>query len=448
MDEVGYDDTVIVGVQAIPACFDVEQHRVSCPPEAVQVHLQSYDTLLRHPVRTDSGGYRTVSPDELESSLAVAWDVSTDSRTWTLQLRRGVASAQQHELTAHDVKWAWERAFAVNSWSARLARRCGVSTPDVVRVVQPYTLQFRLDEPHPLFPGMLAESLPPIYDLQTVREHCPVGDPWGDEWLRGHTAGFGPYTLEEDCEADEAGLAANLHYWAGAARERRVLLRAVSPGAALAEALWRGSVDLAENLPAADVAGLVQKPGVRVVQFPGCREVLLRLDPSFAPFDQTGVRQALALALPYEEIARDVYGGRVRPVLAEQDAKAARAMLRESGYASGFRMTVFVPQDSPDLEAAAQHIQRAGMKLGLKIVVEIMSRALFAREKASRHLPVYVEERRPLTTLVDAADLEPLPAVEGLLMAQPHDQLPARDNVEGFVRRPDGHPRYYELHKT
>jgi peptide/nickel transport system substrate-binding protein len=399
-------------------------------------------------VRTDSGGHRAVSPDELEPNLAVAWDVSTDHRGWTLQLRRGVASAQQHELTAHDVKWAWERAFALNSWSARLARRCGVSTPDAVQVVQPYTLRFRLEEPHPLFPGVLAAPLPPIYDLETVREHCPVGDPWGDEWLRTHTAGFGPYTLEEGCDAEEAGLAANPDYWAGAAREKRVLLRAVSSGAARAEALWRGSVDLAENLPASEVANLSGKPGVRVVQFPGSREVLLRLDPSFAPFDQPGVRQALALALPYEEVAREVYGGRVRPVLAEQDAKAARGLLRESGYASGFRMTVFVPQDSPDLEAAAQHIQRAGMKLGLKIVVEVMGRALFAREKASRHLPVYVEERRPLATLVPAADLEPLTAVEARLLAQPQDQLPTRDNVEGFVRRPDGHPRYYELHKT
>lgn len=448
MDGFGYDDTVIVGVQAIPACFDVEQHRASCPPEVLQVHVQSYDTLLRHPVRTDSGGYRTLNLEELEPGLALSWELSTDGRTYTLQLRRSVLSAQKHELTAHDVKWAWERAFALNSWSARFARRCGVSTPDAVKVVQPYTLQFRLDEPHRLFPSLLAEPLPPIYDLETVREHCPVGDPWGDAWLRSHTAGFGPYTLEDGSDAEEAGLTANVDYWAGPAREKRVLLRAVSPGSARAEALRRGSVDLAENLSAAEVQSIAKKQGIRVIQFPGYREILMRVDPSFAPFDQPQVRRAVALALPYVEVGRDVFGERTRPVLAEQDPRTARALLRESGYGSGFRMTLYVPQDNPDLEATAQIIQRSGMRLGLKIVVEVMSPGLFVREKASRHLPVYLEERRPLTSVLAASELEPLTAVEAFLLARPHEDLPARDNIAGFVRRPDGHPRYYELYKT
>ncbi|HVA26117.1 MAG TPA: ABC transporter substrate-binding protein, partial [Chloroflexota bacterium] len=266
---------MIVGVQAIPACFDVEQHRVSCPPVAVQVHFQSYDTLLRHPVRTDSGGYRAANPRELEPGMALSWDVSPDHRTYSLQLRRSVASARGHEFTAHDVKWAWERAFALNSWSARAARYCGVSTPDAVRVANPYTIQFRLEEPHSLFPGMLAAPLPPIYDLEAVREHCPVGDPWGDTWLRSHTAGFGPYSLEDGSNAEEAGLAANMDYWEGVAREKRVLLRAITAGSARSEALCRGSIDVADGLPAAELEGLAAKRGVRLAQFPGCRQTLL-----------------------------------------------------------------------------------------------------------------------------------------------------------------------------
>jgi len=439
---------VIVGVQAIPACFDVEQHRVSCPPVAVQVHFQSYDTLLRHPVRTDSGGYRAANPRELEPGMALSWDVSPDHRTYSLQLRRSVASARGHEFTAHDVKWAWERAFALNSWSARAARYCGVSTPDAVRVANPYTIQFRLEEPHSLFPGMLAAPLPPIYDLEAVREHCPVGDPWGDTWLRSHTAGFGPYSLEDGSNAEEAGLAANMDYWEGVAREKRVLLRAITAGSARSEALCRGSIDVADGLPAAELEGLAAKRGVRLAQFPGCRQTLLRVDPAFAPFDQPLVRQALVLALPYEDITRDVYAGRATPVPAEQDARMARSLLREAGYGSGFRLTLHVPQDSSDLEAAAQLIQRTGMRLGLKIVVESMNRGLFAREKASRHLTVYLEERRPLAALLDAAELEPMPQVDALLLAQPHNQFLARDNVEGFVRRADGHPRYFELRKS
>jgi peptide/nickel transport system substrate-binding protein len=440
---------VIVGVQAIPACFDVEHHRVSCPPEALTVHFQAYDTLLRHPVRADTEGFRAADAGDLQPGLATDWEASPDGRSYTFQLRQGVLSAQGHELTAHDVKWSWERAFALNSWSARASRACGVTSPDDVRVVQPYTLQFRIEEPHPLFPAMLATPLPPIYDLETVRQHCPVGDPWGDAWLRGHVAGFGPYTLEEGADAEEAALEANTSFWEGAARDRRVLLRTIAASSARADALWRGSVDVADGLSAADLPALAGKPEVRLWQFPGWRQVVLRIDAAFAPFDQTPVRQALALALPYEEIGRQVFNAaQGKPVRAEQDQRAARALLREAGYASGFRMTINVPQGDPDLEATAQIIQRDLMRLDLKVVVERLDRPLFTREKASRHLPIYLEERHAMSPLLAIDDLEPLPQVEALLVAQPADCFAARANLEGFVRRADGQPRYAELWKA
>jgi len=440
---------VIVGVQAIPACFDVEQHRVSCPPEALAVHFQAYDTLLRHPVRADTEGFRAADASDLEPGLAHAWEASTDGHTYTFQLRQGVVSAEGHELTAHDVKWSWDRAFALNSWSARASRACGVTSPDDVRVVQPHILQFRLAEPHPRFPAMLATPLPPIYDLETVRQHCPVGDPWGDAWLRGHVAGFGAYALEEGADAEEAALDANLTYWEGPARERRVLLRAMPASSARADSLWRGSLDAADGLSMADLPALEGKPEVRLWQFPGSRQVVLRVDAAFAPFDQAPVRQALALALPYEEIGRQVFtSAHSRPVRAEQDQRAARTLLREAGYASGFRMTINVPQGDPDLEATAQIIQRDLMRLDLKVVVERLDRPLFTREKASRHLPIYLEERRAVAPLLSIEEMEPLPQVETLLLAQPADCFATRANVEGFVRRPDGQPRYMELWKA
>src|SRR6185437_13310429 len=174
--------------------------------------------------------------------------------------------------------------------------------------------------------------------------------------------------------------------------------------------------------------------------FPGWRQVVLRVDAAFAPFDQAPVRQALTLALPYEEIGRQAFSAAgSKPVRAEQDQRAARTLLREAGYASGFRMTINVPQGDPDLETTAQIIQRDLMRL---------DRPLFTREKASRHLPIYIEERRALTPLLAIDDLEPLPQVEVLLLAQPADCFATRANVEGFVRRADGQPRYVELWKA
>jgi peptide/nickel transport system substrate-binding protein len=438
---------VIVGVRTIPACFDVEQSRCNCPPEALEAHLQTYDTLLRRPLRTDSGGHRSLDPETLQPGLAQSWDQSADGRTVSLQLRRSVLSPAGNELTAHDVKWSWERAFALSSWSARAARLCGVTTPDAVRVAQTYTVQFRLPDPCPLLPALLATAFPPIHDLEEVRRHCPIGDPWGDAWLRGHAAGFGPYTLDEVIVDEEAHLAANANYWEGAAREKRMLLRAIPSGAERADALARGSVDVAADLPAAGIASVGCKPGVRLTQFGSARQVVLRTDPAFEPLGQPKVRQALAAAIPYEVIAGKVFNGAVRPVRAEQDQRRARALLREAGYGSGFRFSLCLPAGSTDLDAVAQAIQLDAIRLNLKIVVERMNPAVFAHQKAERQLPAYLEERQPMGLPVSLDDLEPLPAVHSLLLAEPYSSFASRDNVAGFARRPDGRPRYVELRK-
>lgn len=439
---------MIVGVQAIPACFDVEQNRCSWPPEALETHVQTYDSLLRHPIRTDSSGHRSIDTGTVKPGLAQRWDASADGRTYSFQLRRSVFSAAGNELTAHDVKWSWERAFAMNSWSARAARLCGIATPDAVRVAQTHTVQFRLAEPNSCFLALLATAFPPIHDLDEVRRHCPVGDPWGDAWLRCHAMGFGPYALEEVVADEEAHLVANLSYWEGAAHEKRMLLRTLASSSERADALARGSVDVADDLPASESSRLASRPGVQLALFNSGRQLVLRTDPAFAPFDQAHVREALAAAIPYEPIARNVCGGNVQPVRAEQDQRRARSLLREAGYSSGFRFSLSVPQGSPDLDAVAQAIQLDAIRLNLKVVIERMNPAVFARQKAERQLPAYLEERRPLGVPPSLDDMEPMPGLHTLLLVQPNGCFAARDNVQGFSRRPDGRPRYFELRKV
>jgi len=439
---------VIVGVQAIPACFDVEQNRCTCSPVALEAHLQAYDSLLQYQLRSDSSGYKLLDVKSLKPCLAQSWEISSDGRTCSLQLRKGILSAAGNELTAHDVKWSWERCFALNSWSARIARLAGVSSPDMVRAPQTYTVQFRLDRPSTLLPRALASTFPAIYDLEEVRGHCPVGDPWGHVWLSQHTAGFGPYTLQRAVEGEEATLVANPNYWQGPVLERRVLLRVTLPVEARSGALRRGSLEIATDLPAGEIRALARQAGARVAEYPSQRQVVLRLDPSYAPFDQRQVRQALRLLMPYEDISQVLCLEPAAAVHAEQDLRLARTLLKEAGYGSGFRTTVYLPAGSPDLQAVAQLVQIGAIRADLKIVVEPMSPALFAREKAARHLPIYLEERSPIEALFSPEELEPLPDVEAVLLAQPHQYFAARSNVRGFIRRPDGRPRYYELRKV
>jgi peptide/nickel transport system substrate-binding protein len=441
---------VIVAVRAAPGGFDLEQQRYALTPEAFDVHLQAYEPLLQHPLRSDPGGWRSVDSNALAPALAASWDVAHDGRTYSVALKRGLRSAQGHELTAHDVQWSWERAFEMDAWGARLATAAGVPGPEVVRVAHTYTIQFRLPEPNPLFPKLLAEPVPAVYDIEALQPHCSAQDPWGEAWLRCHTAGFGAYALEPGPEPDEeVRLAANLHYWQGSPAEKRVLLRAIASPGGRVEALKRGSVDIAHDVPARQAKSLASDAAVKVVQSPGQKRIALRLDPAFPPFDQARLRRALEAAMAYEQIADEVFGDpAAKPPGARQDQREARSLLREAGYAAGFRLGLALPQDSPDLKAVADLIQLDVMRLGIKAVVEPMNPAVFAREKASRHLPAYLEEQLDVTGLLPPEQLEPLPEVHTMVLAAPRLQFAARASVQGFVRRPDGRPRYAELRKA
>ncbi len=438
---------MIVGVRTIPSCFDVEQHRYVHSRVAYETHVQAYDGLLRHPVRIDPAGYRTIDTETVEPALAQRYDVSRDGKVYNFFLRPSVLSRDGHELTAHDVKWSWERAFALNSWSARLARQAGVPSPDSIRVAQNNVVQFQLERPNVRFPLFMAGPLLPVYDLQTVRDHCPLGDPWGNGWLSSHTAGFGAYELGGIVPGEEAVLVANEHYWQGTPRIRRLLLRAVNGDDDRANALRSGSIDAAEDLASCDAQRLSECPDVRLTSFSSERQILLRIDPAFAPFDQPRVRQAMTHAMPYDDIA-GLLRLTKRPATSQQDHKLSRSLLREAGYSAGFRVSLYIPDGFNELASVAQAIQRDSIRLDLKMVVEKLPLRSFAERKGSRHLPFYLEERSAPTYVASAQELEPQPEVEEVVLGNACSYFAARLGVEGLIRRPDGRPRYFELKKS
>ncbi|HLY65193.1 MAG TPA: ABC transporter substrate-binding protein, partial [Chloroflexota bacterium] len=213
------------------------------------------------------------------------------------------------------------------------------------------------------------------------------------------------------------------------------------------DALCQGGLDVAADLPAQTLRAARTRPGIRLHRTAGTRQIVLRIDPAFPPFDQPKVREALARALPYETVTRNLNDGRVESPPAVQDHRVARTLLREAAYGSGFRLSLHLSEGNPDLQAVAHSIQVDAMRLDIKFVLEVMESGLFSREKAARHLPLYLDERRPVVPWLSAEEAEPLRQVETVVVAQLAAYVAARSGIDGFVRHPDRRPRYFELRK-
>ncbi len=158
---------------------------------------------------------RLISPGSggnIELSLAERLEMLDDGRGFLLTMRRDVYFSDGSPLTAHDVKYSFERAIRRNreNLQAVFAPIQGVSartgalgefSVDGLIVRSNECIEIRLDEPLPLYPALLADSAAAI-----VREHVASGA------TQPSIVGTGPFTLVE-YDARHVVLERNHLYW-------------------------------------------------------------------------------------------------------------------------------------------------------------------------------------------------------------------------------------------
>src|SRR5262249_12620782 len=147
-------------------------------------------------IETDAEGIRWPNAEDLQPRLAIKWTHSDDFRTWDVELRHGVKSHFGNELTSADVKWSWDRVYAlkgVGLWRSR--RLGGLDSSDNVTVTGKYTLQFQLPNPNPEFPQYWVFATNNVFDSTEAQKHATANDPWAQEWLAKNVAGFGAFSI-------------------------------------------------------------------------------------------------------------------------------------------------------------------------------------------------------------------------------------------------------------
>ncbi len=114
---------------------------------------------------------RSTNKLTLIPELATSWKPNKDASIWTYTLRRGVKFQTGQEMKADDVVTTFKRLVDPNSGSQALSAFKGVLSPDGVRKVDDYTVQFHLDAPAASFPYLTSSTtyqaiiLPANYQL-------------------------------------------------------------------------------------------------------------------------------------------------------------------------------------------------------------------------------------------------------------------------------------------
>lgn len=329
--------------------------------------------------------------------LAESWDVSKDGRRYIFHLKRGVLFQNGRALMAADVKRSFERACSpeLNSPMAAdyLNDIVGVAefrrgqTPHIVgvEVADPSTVWIRLVGPRPYFLAKLSLPAASIVDVSAIRDHLHIR-------AVGEAIGTGPFriTRYDDQGLDQAAFEGYHGGKPALVGLRRPVM--TDPAAAIA-AYRRGEIDVVPQVTRSEFVKLQGAEKAEGRLLPRATLVYLALNVRDLP--DRRVRQAIAMAIDREALARDVMlgtvtpgkgilppgipGSRPNPHWIAPDIDRARALFHGS-RAPLLRLSY--PLASPDNERFADQVAaQLRSKLGMRVKLNPLDTATLIQEQ-------------------------------------------------------------------
>jgi peptide/nickel transport system substrate-binding protein len=287
-------------------------------------------------------------------------------------------------MKADDVVVTFKRLVDPNSGSQALSAFKGVLSPDGVRKVDDFTVQFHLDAPAASFPYLTSSTtyqaiiLPANYQLGSF-EKTPQCT--GAFRLVAYTPGVGA-TYERF-----AG------WWGGQAPLDGVDLKYFSDDAAVISALLGNQIDLVNEIHFSTGRALFGNSNVQIFSARGATHRLVPMLTDAPPFKDFRIRQALALTLDRPAIRKRLFNDLAdlgndspfAPVFPATDTSVpqrhkdiakAKQLMAAAGKSKGFSVTL-TTYKAFELPALAQIIQSSAKAIGIRMSLRILTSAAY-----------------------------------------------------------------------
>lgn len=409
-EAAGGKDTLVVVVGHGINSLDL--HRKGTNRPSYQVTVNIYDRLVRFGVKTLPDGSLAYDSTKVEPEVAESWSTSEDGKSLTFKISPKAKFWDGTQVTAHDVKWSFDRAVSLGGFPAVQMKAGSMTQPEQFVVVDDMTFRVDIPMPSKLTLPDLAVPIPFIINSKVAKAHATGDDPWATEYLHKTPAGSGAYKIAR-WDAGQQFVYERNEEWALGPKPgiKRVIVREV-PSASTRRALTeRGDADFYMDVPAKDAMEFMADGKLSVSGAPidNCLHIL-GLNLNVKPFDDKRVRQAIAFALPYKDIldaasyGRGVpmYGGKEtepstiawpQPFPYDTDLAKAKALLAEAGLKGGFETTLSYNLGLADWqEPTALLIQESLAKIGVKVTLDKIPGANWRTAAlVEKRLPMHLE---------------------------------------------------------
>jgi peptide/nickel transport system substrate-binding protein len=309
--------------------------------------------------------------------LAESWQVSSDGRVFTLNLRKGVKFHDGTPFDANAAKANLERNFIRGS-------RFYTATPPNVReeMLSGLIQSIGVDNDHTLT-VTLKNNKPHVLSLIGMVSPDALAKRGGA--IGDYPVGTGPFKFDHR-NAEEIRLTANRDYWGGRPLLDEIAFKIITQSDRTMQQFLAGRLHFIPEIEPVFLERVIANPSVKVVRIPALSTYYLGLRTDRAPFNDVRVRRALTAAIDVERAilfssrgmavpaygpippGADAYDAGVKRI--RHNPELARQLLADARV-KDLKVSLVVNADVGMLSELAQAIKADLSKVG--IVVDIIA---------------------------------------------------------------------------
>jgi len=352
-------------------------------------------------------------PNEfVKGQLAQSWEF-TDPTTLAVHLRQGIhwqniAPANGREFVADDVAFKYNRLFdpVTGGFTKGGPFASGSNLPLLISVTAPdkYTVLFKWKTSNP---ELIYETVQLGAKSELCIENPDVVKLYGDATDWHHAIGTGPFILKDFVSGASATLVKNPDYWGYDERYPQnklpyvdtLKILVITDNSTALAGLRAGKLDALDQMPIQTAMDMKKSnPEIAQIKIPFGNGISIDPRRDTAPFKDIKVIKAMQMAIDLPTIATTYYQGTVQPYPVgnisqymtgwgfmykdwPQDLKdeyaynptAAKKLLADAGYPSGFKTNVVV-DSGHDMDLLAI-VKSYFMAVGIDMEIRVMDNA-------------------------------------------------------------------------
>jgi peptide/nickel transport system substrate-binding protein len=327
-------------------------------------------------------------PAQLDPSLAVRW--TPGDHTLTFELREDAVFSSGNAVRPEDVMFSLSRAVKLNRPPAFILNQLGWTPANVdaalIKVdAHRLRIHWTAELGTAVVLNILTSPVASVIDARVIAAH-EQGSDAGNQWLKSHSAGSGPFKIRRYIPREALVLDANPSSPAGPPRLRTLILKNVPDAGTRRLLVEIGDADMARDLGPDQISALATSPQVKVLGFPSATIHYLlfntanRDNPALANpalweaarwlIDYQGIAEKLLRGQfeVHQAFLADGFPGALNETPYHLDIARAKQILARAGLANGVRIRLSVFNQPPYADIA-QSLQASFAQAGISLEI-------------------------------------------------------------------------------